>query len=123
MSKQKTILVVDDSEPIRQAVLYMLRKKDFEVLTGVDGKDALKHFNGKTINLVITDLHMPNMDGIELIREVRKMEDYNRIPILVLTTKSQLSIKMEAKKAGATGWIVKPFEEEKLLSIIRKVLR
>jgi two-component system, chemotaxis family, chemotaxis protein CheY len=123
MSKQKTILVVDDSEPIRQAVLYMLRKKDFEVLTGVDGKDALKHFNGKTINLVITDLHMPNMDGIELIREVRKMEDYNRIPILVLTTESQLSIKMEAKKAGATGWIVKPFEEEKLLSIIRKVLR
>lgn len=123
MNKAKTILVVDDSEPIRQAVSFMLRSKGFEVLIGVDGKDALKHFNGTAIDLVITDLHMPIMDGIGLIKEVRKLDEYSRIPMLVLTTESQVSIKMEAKQAGATGWLVKPFEAEKLTAIIRKVLR
>ncbi|MCF8364156.1 MAG: response regulator [Bacteroidales bacterium] len=123
MDKTKTILVVDDSEPIRQAVSYMLRSKGINVLQGEDGNDALRHFNGTPIHLLITDLHMPNMDGIGLIKEVRKMEDYSRIPILVLTTESQVSMKMEARQAGATGWIVKPFESEKLIAIIRKVLR
>jgi len=123
MNKPKTILVVDDSEPIRQAVTYMLRGRGFNVLIGVDGKDALKHFDGKEIDLVITDLHMPNMDGIGLIKEVRKIDEYTRVPMLVLTTESQVSIKMEAKQAGATGWIVKPFEANKLMAIIKKVLR
>jgi two-component system chemotaxis response regulator CheY len=123
MNKPKTILVVDDSESIRQAVTYMLRKHGFNVLIGVDGNDALKHFNGTAIDLVITDLHMPVMDGIGLIKEVRKIDEYRRVPMLVLTTESQLSIKMEAKQAGATGWIVKPFEAEKLINIIKKVLR
>ena len=123
MNKSKTILVVDDSEPIRQAVSYMLRGRGFDVLVGVDGKDALKHFNGSPIDLVITDLHMPVMDGIGLIKEVRKMPDYSRVPMLVLTTESQVSIKMDAKQAGATGWIVKPFEANKLMAIIKKVLR
>lgn len=93
------------------------------MLIGVDGKDALKHFDGTTIDLVITDLHMPNMDGIGLIKEVRKIDEYTRVPMLVLTTESQVSIKMEAKQAGATGWIVKPFEANKLMAIIKKVLR
>ncbi len=123
MNKPKTILVVDDSKPIRQAVSYMLRGRGFNVLTGVDGKDALKHFDGTAIDLVITDLHMPNMDGIGLIKEVRKIVEYSRVPMLVLTTESQVSIKMEAKQAGATGWIVKPFEADKLMTIIKKVLR
>lgn len=123
MDNAKTILVVDDSEPIRQAVTYMLRSKGINVLQGEDGNDALRHFNGTPIDLVITDLHMPNMDGIGLIKKVRKLDEYSKIPILVLTTESQVSIKMEAKQAGATGWIVKPFESEKLMAIIRKVLR
>lgn len=123
MSKEKRVLVVDDSQSIREAVSFMLRKRGFEVFTGVDGIDALKHFNGDNIDLVITDLHMPNMDGIGLIKEVRNNADYKRIPILVLTTESQTSIKLEAKKAGATGWIVKPFETEKLMATIRKVVR
>ncbi len=123
MSKEKKVVVVDDSQSIREAVSFMLRKRGFEVFTGVDGIDALKHFNGDNIDLVITDLHMPNMDGIGLIKEVRNNADYKRIPILVLTTESQTSIKLEAKKAGATGWIVKPFETEKLMATIRKVVR
>jgi len=123
MNKPRTILVVDDSEPIRQAVSYMLRGRGFSVLTGADGKDALKHFDGTAIDLVITDLHMPNMDGIGLIKEVRKIVEYSRVPILILTTESQVSIKMEAKQAGATGWLVKPFEANKLMAIIKKVLR
>jgi two-component system chemotaxis response regulator CheY len=123
MNNSKKVVVVDDSSSIREAVSYLLRKRGFDVVTGVDGQDALKHFDGLNIDLVITDLHMPKMDGIGLIKEVRKIEDYKRIPILVLTTESQVSIKREAKKAGATGWIVKPFETEKLMATIRKVLR
>jgi len=123
MNKPKTILVVDDSEPIRQAISYMVRGWGFNVLIGVDGNDALKHFNGTPIDLVITDLHMPNIDGIGLIEEVRKINEYSRVPILVLTTESQVSIKMRAKQAGATGWIVKPFDADKLIRIIKKVLR
>ncbi len=123
MSKPKTILVVDDSGAIREAVAYMLQSYGFEVLKACDGSDSLKHFTGSPIDLVITDLHMPIMDGIGLIKEIRKLQDYSRIPILVLTTESQVSKKMEAKKAGATGWIVKPFEPLSLMTIIKKVLR
>jgi len=123
MDKPKTILVVDDSAAIRQAVTFMLRSKGFHILTATDGRDALKHFTGRQIDLIITDLHMPDMDGIGLINEVRKMNSYLHIPILILTTESQAAIKTEAKKAGATGWILKPFETEKLIATIRKVLR
>lgn len=123
MDKPKTILVVDDSEAIRQAVSYMLIRKGFNVLLAKDGQDSLQHFTGQEIHLIISDLHMPNLDGIGLIKEVRKNKTYQRTPILVLTTESQLSIKKEAKNAGATGWILKPFETEKLVGTIHKVLR
>ena len=123
MNKDKTILVVDDSEAIRQAVYYMLLKKGYKVLLAKDGQDSLQHLTGQEIDLIISDLHMPIMDGIGLIRQVRKNEHYKRVPILVLTTESQLSIKNKAKNAGATGWILKPFETEKLLLTIHKVLR
>jgi two-component system chemotaxis response regulator CheY len=92
-------------------------------LVGIDGKDALQFLDGRNIDLIITDLHMPNMDGIGLIKEVRKMESYQRIPILFLTTESQAAKKMEAKEAGATGWIIKPFVPAKLIAAINKVLR
>jgi two-component system, chemotaxis family, chemotaxis protein CheY len=123
MKKTKTILVVDDSESIREAVSLMLISNGFDVKKANDGMDAMRHFTGHPIHLVITDLHMPNRDGISLTREIRKMENYARIPILMLTTESQASIKMEAKKAGATGWIVKPCMADKLMSVVNKVLR
>jgi two-component system chemotaxis response regulator CheY len=89
----------------------------------VDGQDALKHLDGSKLDLIITDLHMPNMDGIEFIRNVRAKDDYKFVPILFLTTESQTAKKMEAKDAGATGWIIKPFVPEKLLAAINKVVR
>ena len=119
----KKILIVDDSESIREVVSFTLENAGHNVLVGNDGKDALKFLDGTKIDLIITDLHMPEMDGIELIKEVRKREDYKFIPILFLTTESQTAKKMEAKQAGATGWIVKPFVPEKLIAAINKVVR
>ncbi|HYW97387.1 MAG TPA: response regulator [Bacteroidales bacterium] len=118
----KTILIVDDSESIREVVKFTLENEGFNVLTGVDGQDAQKHLNGDKIDMMITDLHMPVKDGIELIRDVRKMEAYKMIPILFLTTESQTEKKLEAKEAGATGWIIKPFVPAKLIGAIHKVM-
>lgn len=120
---EKNILIVDDSESIREVVGFTLTNAGHKVKVAVDGEDALKFFDGSKIDLVVTDLHMPNMDGIELIKKVRQMEAYKFIPILFLTTESQQSKKEEAKNAGATGWIVKPFVPEKLLAAISKVVR
>jgi two-component system, chemotaxis family, chemotaxis protein CheY len=119
----KTILIVDDSESIREVVCFTLENEGYNVLSAVDGKDALRYLDGKAIDLIITDLHMPEMDGIELIKEVRKMTAYQRIPILFLTTESQATRKMEAKEAGATGWIIKPFVPAKLIAALNKVIR
>src|SRR3972149_1867517 len=120
---EKTILVVDDSESIREVVKFTLENNGYQGLLGEDGTDALDFFDGRGIDLIITDLHMPKMNGIDFIKEVRKRNDYTGIPILFLTTESQLSKKMEAKDAGATGWIVKPFVPQKLLSALGKVMR
>jgi two-component system chemotaxis response regulator CheY len=119
----KTILIVDDSESIREVVSFTLENEGYTVLIAVDGTDALRFLNGQNIDLIITDLHMPEMDGITLIKEVRNMPDYQRIPILFLTTESQAAKKMEAKDAGATGWIIKPFVPAKLIAALSKVLR
>lgn len=119
----KKILIVDDSESIREVVSFTLENAGHEVLKGVDGQDALKFLNGDKLDLIITDLHMPNMDGIEFIKNVRSNEVYQFVPILFLTTESQTAKKMEAKEAGATGWIIKPFVPEKLLAAINKVVR
>lgn len=119
----KTILIVDDSESIREVVSFTLKNEGYNVLVGVDGKDALKFLDGSHIDLIITDLHMPEMNGIEFIKNVRAMDQYKRIPILFLTTESQSSKKMEAKEAGATGWIIKPFVPAKLIAALKKVLR
>ena len=119
----RTILFVDDSESIREIVHFTLENEGFNVLISDNGKNALSHLDGKDINLIITDLHMPEMNGIELIKEIRKMPKYQRTPILFLTTESQVAKKMEAKDAGATGWIVKPFVPAKLLAAISKVIR
>ena len=119
----KKILIVDDSESIREVVSFTLENEGYNILSAVDGKDALNHLDGNPVDLIITDLHMPNMNGIELIKEVRTMEAYKRVPILFLTTESQAAKKMEAKEAGATGWIIKPFVPAKLIAAINKVIR
>lgn len=119
----KQILVVDDSESIREVVSFTLENEGYDVKVGNDGTDALKYLDGSPIDLVITDLHMPEMDGISLIKEIRAKDEYKHIPILFLTTESQASKKKEAKDAGATGWIIKPFVPAKLLAALKKVMR
>lgn len=120
---KRTILIVEDSESIRKLVQFNLSKAGYNVISANNGQEALNFFKGETIDLLLTDLHMPVMNGLELITEVRKIEQYKHLPILFLTTETQISIKKEAKDAGATGWIVKPFVFEKLISTIRKVIR
>ena len=119
----KTILIADDSESIRQLVEFTLKQAGYNVLKSEDGQEAIQHLNGQSIDLVITDLNMPRVDGINLIREIRKNQMYMTVPVLLLTTESQTAKKDEAKEAGATGWIVKPFVQEKLLAVVQKVIR
>lgn len=123
MIMNKTILVVDDSYSIRESIGFFLSESGFEIIKAIDGQDALSKLDGIKIDLIITDLHMPNMNGIDLIRNVRKTDGYMRVPILLLTTETLHEKKLEAKKAGATGWLNKPFEKQKLYNIINKVLR
>lgn len=118
----KTILTVDDSASIRQMVSFTLKQAGYEVMEAIDGTDGLKKAQSAAVNLVITDLNMPNMNGIELIRALRQEENYKFTPILMLTTESDDSKKGEGKQAGATGWIVKPFNPEQLLRVIERVM-
>jgi two-component system chemotaxis response regulator CheY len=118
----KVIMTVDDSASVRQMVSFTLQQAGYEVITAADGKDALAKLNGAALNMVITDLNMPNLDGIGLIRQLRAQPKYKFIPIVMLTTESQNEKKMEGKAAGATGWIVKPFKPEQLVAVVKKVL-
>jgi two-component system chemotaxis response regulator CheY len=116
------ILAVDDSASMRQMVTFTLQDAGHEVLEAVDGQQALQVATSKKVDLVLTDINMPNMDGIALIRALRALPQYKFTPILTLTTESAAEKKMEGKAAGATGWIVKPFNPEQLLAVIKKVL-
>lgn len=118
----KMALVVDDSTSMRQMVAFTLQQAGFSVIEGSDGKDALGKVNGKNVNLVVTDLNMPVMDGISLIKELRKLPSFKFTPILMLTTESQDARKQEGKSAGATGWLVKPFNPDQLLQVVAKVV-
>jgi two-component system chemotaxis response regulator CheY len=117
----KVILAVDDSASVRQMVKFTLSDAGYTVIEAVDGKDALTKLT-KPVNLVITDLNMPNLDGLGLIRSVRANPACKGVPIIMLTTESQESRKMEGKAAGATGWIVKPFATQQLLAVVKRVL-
>ncbi len=119
----KTIMTVDDSASIRQMVSFTLKEAGYEVIEAVDGEDAMSKLNGLPVHMIITDLNMPNLDGIGFIRRVRSNTTYKFIPIVMLTTESQVSKKEEGKQAGATGWIVKPFRPDQLLFVVKKVLR
>ena len=119
----RIILTVDDSKSVRQMVSFTLQQAGYEVLEAEDGADALRKLNGGKVNVVITDLNMPNMNGIELTRALRADANHKFVPIVLLTTESQDAKKLEGKAAGATGWIVKPFKPEQLLAVVKKVLR
>ena len=119
----KVIMTVDDSRSVRQMVSFTLQQAGYEVLEAEDGSDALRKLNGGKVNMVITDLNMPNMNGIELTRALRADANHKFVPIVLLTTESQEEKKQQGKAAGATGWIVKPFKPEQLLAVVKKVLR
>jgi two-component system chemotaxis response regulator CheY len=117
----KTILTVDDSASVRQMVKFTLADAGYAVIEAVDGEDALTKL-ASPVNLVITDLNMPNLDGIGLIRKVRANPACKGVPIIMLTTESQEARKQEGKAAGATGWIVKPFTTQQLLAVVKRLL-
>ena len=117
----KVIMTVDDSASVRQMVSFTLRTAGYQVLEAADGVQALANLRG-SVNLILTDLNMPRMDGIELTRQVRANPVYKYVPIVLLTTESQEAKKQAGRAAGATGWIVKPFHADQLLSVVRKVL-
>ncbi|MCG8312144.1 MAG: response regulator [Pseudomonadales bacterium] len=118
----KTILIVDDSASLRQVVGISLRKAGYDVLEGTDGKDAMTQLNGQKIHLIVSDLNMPNMNGIDLIKEVKKNPSYKFTPIIMLTTESDTAKKEEGRAAGAKAWMVKPFQPEQLLMAVSKLL-
>ena len=120
--KMASILAVDDSASMRQMVSFTLRSSGYDVIEAIDGQDALDKLGDRHVDLVLTDQNMPRMDGLTLIRELRGVDRFKRTPILMLTTESIDEMKQAGRAAGATGWMVKPFDPQKLLEIISKVL-
>ncbi|MBN9407865.1 MAG: response regulator [Burkholderiales bacterium] len=118
----KTVLTVDDSTSIRQMVATTLRMGGYDVIEAVDGVDGLSKASSAQVDLVITDQNMPNMDGLTLTRELRALDNYRSAPILMLTTESSAEMKQAGRAAGLTGWMVKPFDPQMLLSVIGRVL-
>ncbi len=118
----KTILAVDDSASIRQMVSFTLKSAGYDVVEAVDGMDGLEKAKAKSVNLVLTDQNMPRMDGLTLIKSLRATPQYAATPILMLTTESSDAMKMQGRAAGATGWLVKPFDPQKLIEVVRKVI-
>ncbi len=117
----KTIMIVDDSATMRQMVSFTLIDAGYTVVEARDGAEALTKSGTQSVDLFLTDLNMPNLDGIQLLRRLRATPPYEFTPIVLLTTESQKERKMEGKAAGATGWIVKPFQTEQLLAVVKKV--
>lgn len=118
----KTILAVDDSASIRQMVAFTLKGAGYSVIEACDGEDGLAKAKESGVNLVLTDQNMPKMDGLSLVKALRGLPQYAATPILILTTESSDAMKASGKAAGATGWMVKPFDPPKLLEVVKKVL-
>src|SRR5215471_3038210 len=118
----KTILVVDDSASLRQVVGIALTGAGYEVVEAVDGKDALTKLDGQKVHLIISDVNMPNMDGITLVKEVKQLPAYKFTPIVMLTTESKDSRKAEGQAAGAKAWVLKPFNPPQLLGVVQKLV-
>jgi two-component system, chemotaxis family, chemotaxis protein CheY len=117
-----SILAVDDSASMRQMVSFTLKSAGYNVVEAVDGQDAWEKAGGRSFDLVLTDQNMPRMDGISLTKKLRESPQFKATPILILTTESSDQMKMAGRAAGATGWLVKPFDPNKLIEVIRKVI-
>ncbi len=118
----KTILIVDDSASLRQVVGITLKGAGYDVIEGCDGKDALAKLNGQKVHLIISDVNMPNMDGISFVKEVKQLPAYKFTPIIMLTTESQEAKKAEGQAAGAKAWVVKPFQPQQMLTAVSKLI-
>lgn len=115
------VLAVDDSRTMRNLISYTLTQAEIDVTLAEDGIDGLDKLNAATPDVIITDLNMPNMDGFGFVEAIRAKEQWRGLPILILTTESAAELKERARKMGATGWIVKPFDDERLIAAIRRV--
>ena len=118
----KTILAVDDSASIRQLVSFTLKGAGYEVIEAADGMEGLEKAKSRPVNLILTDQNMPRMDGMTMVKNLRALPQYKTVPILILTTESSDAMKAQGRAAGATGWLVKPFDPQKLLEVIKKVI-
>ena len=118
----KTIMIVDDSSSLRQVVGIALKGAGYEVLEGCDGKDALAKLTGQKIHLIISDVNMPNMDGISFVKALKQLPNYKFTPVIMLTTESQEARKLEGQAAGAKAWVVKPFKPEQMLGAVAKLV-
>ena len=118
-----SILAVDDSASMRQMVAFTLKGAGYNVIEAADGQEAFDKAKGESVDLVLTDQNMPRMDGITLVKNLRALATYSTTPILILTTESSDEMKAKGREAGATGWLVKPFDPGKLLDVVRKVIR
>lgn len=119
---KKTILTVDDAPTMRKVIALALTGAGHEVIEAEDGLSALQVLRSRTVHLIITDVNMPRMDGIEFTRQARAMPQFQKTPILLLTTESDPTVKARGRDAGATGWLVKPFQQAQLLTVVAKVL-
>ena len=118
----KTIMIVDDSASLRQVVGISLRKAGYDVLEAGDGKDALSKLTGQKVHMIISDVNMPNMDGISFVKAVKQLAAYRFTPIAMLTTETTDAKKKAGQEAGARAWVVKPFKPETLLGVVQKLV-
>jgi two-component system, chemotaxis family, chemotaxis protein CheY len=118
----KTILAVDDSGSMRRMVSFSLTSAGYDVVEAVDGTDALAKACERRVDLVLTDLNMPGMDGLALVRELRQTPGYERVPILVLTTEGSTDVKVKGRESGANGWLVKPFDPQQLVGVVARLV-
>lgn len=118
----KTILIVDDSASLRQVVAIALKGAGYDVVEACDGTDALAKLDGRKVHLIISDVNMPNMDGITLLGEVKKLDNYKFTPVIMLTTESQEDMMQKGKEAGAKAWVVKPFKPEQMLDAVSRLV-
>lgn len=118
----KTIMIVDDSASIRMIVSMALKDAGYDVIEGVDGKDALSKLDGRKIHLIISDINMPIMDGITFVQEVKKLPAYKFVPVVMLTTESREDKKQQGQMAGAKAWVVKPFQPQQMLNVVSKLI-
>ncbi len=118
----KTILIVDDSDSLREVVGIALKNAGYEVIEGADGQEGLKQLDGKKVHLIISDVNMPNMNGIEMVQKIKEMDAYKFTPIIMLTTESGDDMKEQGRSAGVKAWMVKPFKPEQMLDAVSKLI-